>query len=147
MSLICYSGRSRISFVERSIMRVFKVKAFRNVLISLKLNGVLNNFDSNIDHRCNFSNNIFAHGFGSITVPFISLSIFYDTWLSFIDDFSLIDGLLKHFIGIIFDLLGGSFDNFFLGFLDDIFVGPKIRRKIKAPSDIKTEERQIINSY
>ena len=110
-------------------MRIVKSKPIRNVLISLKFNRIFNNFDGDTNHWSDFSHNIFTHWFGSITVPFVALSVLYDSRLSFVNNFSLVDSLLKHFIRIVFNFLCWRFDDFLLSLLDDIFIGSKIGRK------------------
>ena len=105
-------------------MRVIKSETIRYVLISLKFYRILYDFYGNTYHGSNLGHNIFTHGFGSITVPFVALSIFHDTRLSFVNNLSLIDSLFQHFIGIIFNFLCGRFDNFLFCFFDNIFIGP-----------------------
>lgn len=94
MSFISDSGWCRISFIEGGIMGVIKDKSIWDVFIPLEFGRVLDNFDSNTDHGCDFSNYIFTHRFCGITIPLVSLSILYNPGLFFIDDFSLVDGFL-----------------------------------------------------
>lgn len=129
MSLICDSSRGRIPFVKRGIMWIIESKSVRYVLISLKFDGILYNLDGNTDHWSNLGHYIFTHGFGSVAVPFVTLTILHDSWLSFVDNFSLVDSLLEHFIGIVFYFLCRRFDNFLFSLLDDIFIGSKIGRE------------------
>lgn len=107
-------------------MGVIEDKPIGNVLILLEFCGILNDFDRNTDHGCDFSNNIFAHGFGGITIPLVSLSVLYNPGLTFIDDFSLVDSFLKHFVRIFFDHFCGGFDDFLLRLFDDVFIGPQV---------------------
>lgn len=104
-------------------MRVFYHQVVRDVLVPLQLHRVLNYFYGNGNHACYLCDDIFAHRFGSVRVPFVALSIFSDSRFSFVDDFSFIDRLFEHFVWVVLDLLGGGLDDFLLGFLDDVFIG------------------------
>jgi len=110
-------------------MRIIEVQTIRNVFISLKFYWIFDDFNCNTNHGSDFSNNILAHGFCSIAVPFIAFTILYDSGFSFVDNLGFIDGLFQHFIGIVFDFFSRWLHNFFLCLLNNIFVGSKIRRE------------------
>lgn len=126
MPFVGNRSRCRIAFIKWRIMRIVEYNIIGNILIPLKLKWIFYDFDGNINHRNYLSNHILTHGFGGIRIPLVAFSIFFDSIFPLVDDFCLINGLLKHLVGVILDLFCWCFDNFLFSLFNNILVCSEI---------------------